>query len=81
MAAKKALVIVRGGVACAYADPGVDVAVIDIDNLMDAKPEDIVPVHASFRHLAGTLALEIENLFSDSDMARQTDAEYLMADR
>jgi hypothetical protein len=47
----KVLVVVTGGVACAYADCCIDVVIADFDDLKAANPADITPIHSSFQPL------------------------------
>jgi hypothetical protein len=47
----KVLVVVSGGIACAYAEPGVRVAIADLDNLAIVHDEEQTIVHDDFRHL------------------------------
>ena len=47
----KVLVVVSGGIAYAYADPGVRVAIVDLDNLAVAHDEEQAVVHDDFRRL------------------------------
>jgi len=47
----KVLIVVSGGVACAYADAGVDVVIADFDHLNAADPADIQPIHVRFQAL------------------------------
>ena len=50
-ASRKVLVVVSGGIAYAYAEPGVRVAIADLDNLAVAHDEKQAVVHDDFRHL------------------------------
>lgn len=50
-ASRKVLVVVSGGIAYAYAEPGVRVAIADLDNLAVAHDEEQAVVHDDFRHL------------------------------
>ncbi len=47
----KVLIVVTGGVACAYADQGVDVVIADFDHQQATDPAAITPVHSSFQPL------------------------------
>jgi hypothetical protein len=47
----KVLIVVTGGVACAYADRGVDVVIADFDDLKATDPAAITPIHSSFQPL------------------------------
>lgn len=47
----KVLIVVSGGIACAYADAGVDVVIADFDHLNAADPVDIQPIHVRFQAL------------------------------
>jgi hypothetical protein len=47
----KVLIVVSGGVACAYADAGVDAVIADFDHLNAADPADIQPIDARFQAL------------------------------
>jgi hypothetical protein len=47
----KVLIIVSGGVACVYADPGVGVVIADFDDLKATDPNAITPIHSSFQPL------------------------------
>ncbi len=50
-ASRKVLVVVSGGIAYAYAELGVRVAIADLDNLAVAHDEEQAVVHGDFRHL------------------------------
>ena len=40
---KKVLITVSGGIASAYAEPGVDVVIVDLDDAKDADPNELDP--------------------------------------
>lgn len=50
-ASRKVLVVVSGGIAYAYAEPGVRVAIADLDNLAVAHDEEQAVIHDDFQHL------------------------------
>ncbi len=50
-ASRKVLIVVSGGIAYAYAEPGVQVAIADLDNLAVAHDDERAVVHDNFRHL------------------------------
>ena len=50
-ASRKVLVVVSGGIAYAYSEPGVRVAIADLDSLAVDHDEDQVVIHDDFRHL------------------------------
>lgn len=70
---KKALVIVRGGVASLYADEGVDVVCIDLDDIKVMDEADIIPVHSgysalfAFAGIAGGWPLTDDGRLDDAD--------------
>ena len=45
---KKVLITVFGGVASAFAEPDVDVVILDFDDLDATDPDDIIPIHSDF---------------------------------
>jgi hypothetical protein len=45
---KKVLITVSGGVPVAFADPGVDVVIVDFDDFKDIEPNDMIPIHTDF---------------------------------
>lgn len=45
---KKVLITVSGGVPTAFADPGVDIVIIDFDDLKVTDPDEIIPIHSDF---------------------------------
>ena len=47
----KVLVVVSSGIAYAYAEPGVRVAIADLDNLAVAHDEEQAIIHEDFRYL------------------------------
>lgn len=56
-ASPKVLIVVSGGIAYAYAEPGVRVAIADMDNLAVAHNEDQTVIHDDFRHLLASAGL------------------------
>ncbi|MBD3816606.1 MAG: hypothetical protein IE913_09190 [Halothiobacillus sp.] len=47
----KVLVVVSGGIAYAYAEPGVRVAIADLDNLTVNHDAEQAVIHQDFKHL------------------------------
>lgn len=47
----KVLIVVSGGIAYAYAEAGVRVAIADLDNLAVTHDEEQTVVHNDFHHL------------------------------
>ena len=77
---KKVLITVIGGIASAYADPGVDVVIVDFDDLND-DPEGYETIHSDFLPL---IKMADENAdwepideFPISDNGRKNDACYI----
>lgn len=56
-ASLKVLVVVSGGIAYAYAEPGVRVAIADMDNLAVAHDEDQAVIHNDFLRLLASAGL------------------------
>ena len=53
----KVLVIVSGGIAYAYAEPGVRVAIADLDSLAVDHDETQTVIHDDFRHLLASASV------------------------
>ena len=45
---KKVLITVSGGVPTAFADSGIDVVIVDLDDAKDADHNELDPIHSSF---------------------------------
>ena len=72
---KKVLVTVSGGVPSVYAEPGVDVVVIDYDDAKDTPPDEMTPIHSSFLPLMDFSGAT--NAWPVSDDGRQNEADYM----
>lgn len=70
-ASRKILVVVSGGIAYAYAEPGVRVAIADLDNLAVAHDEEQAVVHDDFRRLLASA--DVNYPTSKSAPANQTE--------
>ena len=71
---KKVLVTVSGGVPSAYAEPGVDVVIIDYDDAKETHLDEMIPVHSSFQRLMDFCGAT--DAWPVSDDGRQSDAGY-----
>lgn len=67
----KVLVVVSGGIAYAYAELGVRVAIADLDNLAVAHDEEQAVVHDDFRDLLASA--DVNYPTSDSAPANQAE--------
>ena len=72
---KKVLITVSGGIASAYADPGLDVVIVDLDDAKDADPNELDPIHSEFLPLM-KLA-QASTVWPVSDDGRKNDAYYM----
>jgi len=68
----KVLIVVSGGVACAYADDGVAVAIVDFDHLKAADPADIQPIDARFQRLMALAGIAGDWPVSDNGAVNDT---------
>lgn len=72
---KKALIVVSGGIPSIYAENGVDVVCVDLDDVRVMVENDMIPIHTSY----GTL-MEFAGVTGDwpvSDDGRMDDADHL----
>lgn len=74
---KKVVVVVRGGVATAFAEQGVDVVIVDHDDLPEyrAKPDECLPVHSSFLPLMEFAEKRGWDIWPNVDDGRINDAD------
>ena len=72
---KKVLITVSGGIASAYADPGLDVVIVDLDDAKDADPNELDSIHSEFLPLM-KLA-QASTVLPVSDDGRKNDAYYM----
>jgi hypothetical protein len=77
MMTKKVLVVVNGGVASAYAEYGVEVVCVDLDDSKVMVENDMIPIHSSFVPLMEFA--EINGEWPVSDDGRRDDADHLEA--
>ncbi len=74
---KKALIVASGGIPSVYAENGVDVVCVDLDDVRVMVENDMIPIHTSY----GTL-MEFAGVTGDwpvSDDGRIDDADHLEA--
>jgi hypothetical protein len=71
---KKVLVTVAGGVASAYAEPGIDVVILDLDDSKVTHPSEMIPIHTNFQPLMKFAGVEDDWIISDD--GRVGDAYY-----
>jgi hypothetical protein len=69
----KVLVVVDGGIAYVYAEPGVRIAIADLDNLQVEHDIADVAIHPDFSRLSNRVGIE----FPTSEYARANDAEVI----
>ncbi len=70
----KVLVVIDGGMAYVYAEPGVRVAIADLDNLQVEHDITDVAIHPDFARLANTVGVT----FPTSKYASTNDAEVIV---
>ena len=74
-AQRKVLVVVRGGMAYAYAEPGVRVAIADMDNLAVPYDNEQVAIHDDFRNFLVSAGLHYPtNKDAPANQAKTIDA-------
>jgi hypothetical protein len=69
---KKVLITVSGGVPTAFADHGVDVIIVDLDDAKDTVPNELDPIHSDFLPLMKFA--KATNAWPVSDNGRKSDA-------
>ena len=72
---KKVLITVIGGVASAFAEPGVDVIILDNDDHNFIDTEDLRVIHSGFASLMQFA--QLEKHWPLSEKGRKTDADYI----
>lgn len=72
---KKVLVTVSGGVPSVYAEPSVDVVVIDYEDAKAMRPDEMIPIHSSFQALMDFCGAA--DAWPVADNGRRNDADYL----
>ena len=72
---KKVLITVSGGISNAFADEGVGIVIIDLDDANDTDPNELDPIHGEFLPLL-KLA-QASTVWPVSDNGRKNDAYYM----